>query len=29
MGTLAQFLNHSFPVQRDASITSHKFVTRY
>lgn len=26
MGTLAQFLNHSFPVQADSSIGSHKFV---
>jgi len=24
MGTLAQFLNHSFPIHKDVSITSHK-----
>jgi hypothetical protein len=26
MGTLAQFLNHSFPTYRNTSITSQKFV---
>lgn len=26
MGSLAQFLNHSFPHQKDVSITSHRFV---
>lgn len=29
MGTLAQLLNHSFPLQKDSSITSHKFVFEY
>ncbi len=27
MGTLAQLLNHSFPVHKDPSMISHKFVS--
>lgn len=29
MGTLAQLLNHSFPLQKDISIISHKSVNPY